>query len=819
MSQAALLTAIAAICLVWMMSPALAQASPPPFTPTDAWQLFGTDYGDSFTSVFLNQIFGPLFPSAAGANVDTVFGRLIGYFNVIVLIIGGLMFFWNITIAIMQTAHEGSVLGQRYSSLWVPLRLIAAVGMLVPVPGLNGYNLAQSGVAYNVKAATSTASFFWGKTAELVIQDDVAISTTSPAIPAAVVQGVWENMVCERLTNDQMAIAGKAGGSPLNVIFMEETFADQLAKTTDPLDPNAAQNAVMNSIRDAGKLTMQSYLVNPATKALEKPGICGTFTSPDVPNYIKRVNPTVDTSLDFGVMKDQNTAIASDYIASHTQAVESLMRDFRVVVDANKVAIADETATLPVAQKEITAAIFKANEILAKGLEGVVDKTKKADAAGDRARDRMLKRITGSCSDATDAAKPGDTEKCYGEGWIGAGSWYMMLARLNNELSTLMTSHVKVSGPASYSPGALFEAAGGSSGWFSWWPSDEPGVDAGMLSQEEFTKQRNRYTEMFQESTIALAALGFSMSSDNLRELNEASGSDIFLAAIPTASWGFNRLMDVMISQTSPSSWSGDPMIGIIEIGNSLIIAAGILFAVQVVAGASFMGNTLIPPGSATAFQGPVTALIGAGVTLAFVIPMIPFVIWVMAVTGYFLLIVEAVIAVNLWALSHLRMDGEGISGEAGRQGWLMMLALFMTPSLMIFGYLVGMTLFRVTSTLVDVGLNQAITGVLGYGMFMSVMAIIMYSIMICAIYFAILERSFSLITELPDRVMKWMGANVSISADGGLAKKAIIGGVAGAAVAGSSSMKLGRGLGNGIRKLRENKNADIGKDQDGGKE
>ena len=88
-----------------------------------------------------------------------------------------------------------------------------------------------------------------------------------------------------------------------------------------------------------------------------------------------------------------------------------------------------------------------------------------------------------------------------------------------------------------------------------------------------------------------------------------------------------------------------------------------------------------------------------------------------------------------------------------------------MTPVLMIFGFLVGMTLFRVTSALLDIGINQAITGIVSGGLLVQLAAIAVYSIMIAMFYIVILERSFSLVSEFPGKVMRWVGANSELTA------------------------------------------------------
>lgn len=158
------------------------------------------------------------------------------------------------------------------------------------------------------------------------------------------------------------------------------------------------------------------------------------------------------------------------------------------------------------------------------------------------------------------------------------------------------------------------------------------------------------------------------------------------------------------------------------------------------------------------------SVLFAAGATLSFVLPLMPFFYWILGVTGYFLLVAEAIVAVNLWALAHMRMDGDGISGMAGQKGWLMLLALLMTPVLMVFGFLIGMGIFRISSDLISAGMFYAVSGMSGgSNVLVALVGILAFSIMIVTAYVFILERSFSLISEFPNRVMMWMGEGINI--------------------------------------------------------
>ena len=57
-------------------------------------------------------------------------------------------------------------------------------------------------------------------------------------------------------------------------------------------------------------------------------------------------------------------------------------------------------------------------------------------------------------------------------------------------------------------------------------------------------------------------------------------------------------------------------------------------------------------------------ALLIPGLTIAFVLPMIPEVMWIAGVAGYLILVCEAMVAVPLWMLAHPTFEGDGLHGR-----------------------------------------------------------------------------------------------------------------------------------------------------------
>ncbi|MDE0372824.1 MAG: DotA/TraY family protein, partial [Rhodospirillales bacterium] len=174
-----------------------------------AQAFFADEIGDPLTSIFLNELFGPLFPSAAGGRAEpTVFSQVIGYFNVIVLVLGGLLFSWNFTAGLLQTAHTGRLLGDRWSSLWAPLRVTLAVGLLVPLPHHGGYNAVQAGIAYVVRGATLSASWFWGQAAETILAGQVPIARAAPQLDPKTARTLYSIAACHQIVQDSLNAAG-----------------------------------------------------------------------------------------------------------------------------------------------------------------------------------------------------------------------------------------------------------------------------------------------------------------------------------------------------------------------------------------------------------------------------------------------------------------------------------------------------------------------------------------------------------------------------------------------------------------------------------
>lgn len=176
-----------------------------------------------------------------------------------------------------------------------------------------------------------------------------------------------------------------------------------------------------------------------------------------------------------------------------------------------------------------------------------------------------------------------------------------------------------------------------------------------------------------------------------------------------------------------------------------------------------------------------VVSSIGIGVVMYYVLPFMPFIYFFFATSGWLKSVFEAIIAVPLWALSHIRIDGEGLPGPGAVQGYFLLLEVFLRPVLIVIGFLASITIF---SALVDVldqvfDLVVASAGGFDYELEAKVNAGILgmksnmrystnpvdeffYTAMYAIICYMMGLASFKLVDQIPNNILRWMNSSVT---------------------------------------------------------
>ena len=723
-----------------------------------------TGEGDHLSNTLLSRIFGcRLFP-VEGLDCETlpapVFATVVYLFNGFCLALGMALFTWNAMVGVAQTAHEGQVLGRSWSSLWAPVRTLAAAAMLTPLPGMDGYNTVQTSTAWLVRGSTAGASIVWAAAADLVISQQAPLTSPSTQFDLAAVGAAWRMASCqavvEALHNSFVAnrrIALSAGKTV--IISPPSEIAPDDIGLPQPAPPPPVHRFGTRGWADGGRDLFDR---------------CGSIDLPQPPEQVRVAGQ------------------AAVWYRLHTGAMENLLATLRqtareMVADVGDSGSAAEPGRIGVWGGQITAAGQNYRTDLLEGLRRVAAASamaypERGGGISAAARDRISAIISGGHSAACrrqreeGPADPWTDQICdpenTGQGWLGAGAWYMHMARFAGEANAVFNAQPEEK-RAPKIAGALHTALDATAAeGRSWWGRGL-GFVSGLFSgdsggQEQLLDEAARLEDgmrmRWDAAVISQMQRGAALDDRLLEGAFAAEGASQGTGiSAGVRNWLASKTREWFLPPATV-----DPMARLAEFGNAQLawglgLAGGGWAAQQI----PFAGSLV--EGLGTVAQAIGLTLLVSGAFLAFILPMMPFLLWTLAATGYFILIAEAVVAVNLWAVAHLRMDGEGFAGEAARQGYYIVLALTLTPILMVVGFMLGMALFKVSSTLVGIGFDAAMRG-LAHDQSWTVWLVgqAVLAVMIVVVYAVMAERSFSLTAEFPNAALRWIGASAAVT-------------------------------------------------------
>lgn len=158
-------------------------------------------------------------------------------------------------------------------------------------------------------------------------------------------------------------------------------------------------------------------------------------------------------------------------------------------------------------------------------------------------------------------------------------------------------------------------------------------------------------------------------------------------------------------------------------------------------------------------------ALLIAGVLHAYILPLMPFILFTFAVMDMLVMTICGVIAAPVWAMMHINLEGEEMFKGRHGAGYMVCFNILLRPVLTLFGLFLSMHLFEAMIWLLSVTIYPAL-GTATAGHFFGVIGTITYVILITVLNYQVAVRSFHLIIQVPQRVSSWFGA--SADGDGG---------------------------------------------------
>jgi len=195
------------------------------------------------------------------------------------------------------------------------------------------------------------------------------------------------------------------------------------------------------------------------------------------------------------------------------------------------------------------------------------------------------------------------------------------------------------------------------------------------------------------------------------------------------------------------------------------------------------------------------------GITLAYYIPLIPFMLFTFGTITWLIFVVEAMAAAPLIALGLTHPEGHDLLGKA-EQALLLLFSVFLRPAGMVIGLIASLILSYVALNVLNYGFDQVmvkIGGMMNFGghailvaYFKSVIGVVLLMIYVL-IVMALMNQCFAMIHLIPEKFSRWIGGHPEVGADVQMLES-VKGGIAPFAeagrAAGETTGKLAGGVG-----------------------
>lgn len=268
--------------------------------------------------IFLGNIFGIVDGVLSGTGSQIV-GQMFAVFNSALLALGGIVLFYVILVSTLNTAQQGEMLGQKWSSIWVPLRLVIGLGMLVPKT--TGYCLLQIIIMWIVVQGVGAADKVWNAALSylnrggVIIQAQIggeSLLTSGSSDIAKGATAILSGQVCMialqqqlqslRATYDDAGMCSKSNSNYHNIKYLCENDVPSFINSVNAV-------SFQDSPSNTAPYTMQMPNLSKDQKYSQLNGVCGSIGWNGIPSS------TTDPTSSGLTSSEQNTVSMSRAIA------------------------------------------------------------------------------------------------------------------------------------------------------------------------------------------------------------------------------------------------------------------------------------------------------------------------------------------------------------------------------------------------------------------------------------------------------------------------------------------------------------------------
>ena len=705
----------------------------------------------------LQKVFGgivtnPLNPSS-GDSASSILGEVFAVLNASLLAIGSIWMMYTISSGVAQTAHEGELMGRRYSTLWTPVRMISGTVGIVPV--FHGWSLAQLIMLWFSMLGVGIANMGWDQGADFLANGgDLVVQTVPSQNIQQVAEAVFDASLCVEANNAGISISNALRAS--DPLSQPETgqYGGQATQ-----DGSGYQWGFLQANGGYGDASCGSVQFPSAGSALSA-GSGGFLGSAG--NFIGGQAVSVENAArNAAMVAFQNLAQSAD------QAANNLVHSI-VAAQAANLSTLGLAKAIPVDYK---ASVIESLAIAYQhDLESGIAQSSAASNSGAYASEQMVQNVKATSQSI---------------GFTSAGAWFTTLAGLSTAMEHAMTASVSVG--SSPQPVASFQY-----GSYVYGPAlrDKAFIDAanaGASSQAPGSTTANMAPadpasswigSKIHEIAMKMCPTGTAMNNAAGVSGVSSAGQCIVEGLVGSSGPGANSSALIRMKD------AGDYIVGISAIGvTALGGVSGSESAIhgffgsiaRKAASVATLGTSDAVIGAAegaakvwvTILMTALSVVMGLGFMLSIYLPMIPFIVWIAGIATWLAVVVEAVVGAPLWAFAHMDAEGEGM-GQRTTYGYLFVLNVLFRPFLMVVGLILAAVLIQVVGGLFLYLFPMAMSSVQVDSVtgLLSICGFIGVYVSGCL---AIVNTGVNMITMVPNNVLSWIGGAAGIQLGEGM--------------------------------------------------